>query len=125
MGLMNTPQFLLYLAIGALAGGLFSVLGTGAGLVIIPALILFAHFSAKTAIGTSIFLLLPPIGLFAAINYWKQGHVDVRAAVIIIIGFMVSSYFVSKVATHLPDSALSRAFGIAAIGIGVKMLIWP
>lgn len=114
---------LLFVAIGVISGGLISVVGMGAGLFIIPALIYFAHFNQKTAIGTSLTLLLPPLGIFAALTYWKHGYVNLRAGVLIALGFIVGSYFLAKVATHLPAATIGRIFGAAAIAIGIKMLL--
>jgi uncharacterized membrane protein YfcA len=116
-------QALLYLLIGLAAGGFIAVIGTGAGLIIIPALVFLAHFSTKTAIGTSLTLLLPPVGIFAAYAYWKQGAVDVRASVFIILGFLIGSLLMSHFATNLSSETLSKIFGIASIAIGIKMLL--
>jgi uncharacterized membrane protein YfcA len=91
-------QTILFVLIGIVSGGLFSLIGTGAGLLIIPGLVFLAHFSQKMAVGTSITLLLPPIGVFAALEYWKHGNVNWRAAGLILIGFMISSFFVARYA---------------------------
>ncbi len=117
-------MILLYLLIGAVSGGLFTLVGTGAGLVIVPSLIYFAHFHERMAVGTSIALLLPPIGLFAALEYYQAGDVNFRAAFTIIIGFVISSIIVSRVALHLPDAVIGRAFGVLAILIGIKMVFF-
>jgi len=115
---------LLYLVIGLVAGGLTAIIGVGSGLVIIPALIFLAHFSTKLAVGTSIALLLPPIGIFAAYSYWKHGDVNVKAAIVIVIGFLIGSFISARFAAGLPSDVLTKVFGFAAIGIGVKMLFF-
>ena len=112
-----------YIAIGIASGALFGLIGTGAGLIIIPALVFFANFTEKTAIGTSMTLLLPPIGLLAAHTYWKHGNVNMTAALIIMVGFVIGSYFAARFAIGLPDIVLERTFGIVAIAIGIKMLL--
>ena len=117
-------QLLLYLVIGLVSGALTAVIGTGAGLVIIPALIFLAHFGTKTAIGTSLVLLLPPVGIFAAYTYWRHGSVNIKAGLLIILGFLIGSYILSRYAANLPSQVLTRIFGAAAIGIGVKMLFF-
>ena len=114
---------LLYIAIGLVSGGLLGLIGTGAGLIIIPALVFFAHFHEKTAIGTSLTLLLPPVGLLAVATYWKHGDVNLTAALIIMVSFVISSYFAAKLAITLPDAFLERSFGVVAILIGIKMLV--
>jgi uncharacterized membrane protein YfcA len=114
---------LLYVVIGLVSGGLLGFIGTGAGLIIIPALVLFAHFNEKMAIGTSLTLLLPPVGLLAATTYWKHGDVNWTAAIVMAASFIISSYFAARLAVNLPDSLLERCFGIVAIAIGIKMLV--
>ena len=116
-------QIFLFIAIGIVSGGLFSLIGTGAGLIIIPALVFFAHFNQKLAIGTSVTLLLPPIGFFAALEYWRHGNVNWRAAGLIFAGFVVSSFFVARYANDFSTPTLERIFGVAAILIGLKMLL--
>jgi uncharacterized membrane protein YfcA len=116
-------QIVLFVLIGIVSGGLFSLIGTGAGLLIIPGLVFMAHFSQKMAIGTSITLLLPPVGFFAALEYWKHGNVNLRAVGFILVGFVVSSFFVARFANDFSTSSLERLFGVAAILIGLKMLI--
>ena len=119
----DMTQVLLFLLIGVVSGGLFSLIGTGSGLLIIPALVFLAHFSQKMAVGTSITLLLPPIGFFAALEYWRHGNVNWRAAGLIFVGFVVSSFFVARYANDFSTATLERLFGLAAILIGLKMLI--
>ncbi len=115
---------LVYVLIGLISGALTAVVGTGAGLIIIPALIFFANFSTKTAIGTSLALLLPPVGIFAAYAYWRHGAVNIKAGIFIILGFLIGSFIMAKFASDLPTQILSRIFGLAAIAIGVKMLFF-
>lgn len=114
---------LIFVVIGLISGGLISLIGTGAGLVIIPALVYFAHFSQKTAVGTSLTLLLPPLGLFAAYEYWRHGNVNVRAALWIMLGFLVGSFVMARVAGDFSSATLGRIFGVVAILIGIKMLM--
>lgn len=115
---------LIYVLIGLISGALTAVIGTGAGLIIIPALIFFANFSTKTAIGTSLALLLPPVGVFAAYAYWRHDAVNIKAGIFIILGFLVGSFIMARYSSNFPTQILSRLFGLAAIGIGVKMLFF-
>lgn len=114
---------LTFILIGLVAGGLLGFIGTGAGLIIIPALMFFAHFSEKMAIGTSLTLLLPPIGFFAVLTYWKHGYVNLQAAGIIMVAFIIGSIITARIAVGMPDVVLERTFGIVAIAIGLKMLL--
>jgi uncharacterized protein len=70
-------------AIGLIAGSLSGLLGIGGAVVIIPALVLIFGYSQRLAQGTTLLLMIPPIGLLAALEYWKAGDVDLKAAIII------------------------------------------
>jgi uncharacterized protein len=119
---LSSP-FLLYICIGITAGILSGLFGIGGGLVIVPALMLFAGFSQLSANGTSLAVLLVPVGLAAVINYSRNGNVNIRAAIIIavslFIGAAVSSYFVHKI----NPSSLRIAFGIVMIAVGCYVIV--
>lgn len=108
--------------LGILAGALSGLIGIGGGVIIIPALIFIFGLSQKMAQGTTLALLIPPIGILAALTYYKQGYVDVRIATIIIIGFIVGSFFGAKLAIKLPVDILTKVFAVSIIVIGIKML---
>jgi uncharacterized protein len=111
------------IVLGILAGGLAGIFGVGGAILIIPALVYFFGFSQKTAQGTSLALLLPPIGAFAAYNYYKVGAVDFKAAGYIIIGFLLGSWLSSRYAANLHSADLSRAFGIFLLVVAAKLII--
>lgn len=117
-------MLLIYLVIGAISGGLVGLVGTGAGLVIIPALVYFAHFDQKTAVGTSLGMLLFPVGIFAVATYYRHGFVNVKAAAFIMAGFVIGTALASRFFINLPMGMLTRAFGVVAILIGVRMLFF-
>ncbi len=115
-------ELLLFVLIGLVSGSLIGLVGTGAGLIIIPALVFLAHFNEKTAVGTSLTLLMLPVGFFAAYSYWQHGYVNLKAALFIILGFVVGSFFAAKYASGLPVTTATKVFGVVAIIIGIKML---
>ncbi|MBX2906872.1 MAG: sulfite exporter TauE/SafE family protein [Taibaiella sp.] len=121
---MNIATLLGLLLVGLAAGLLSSMVGIGGGMVIVPALVFFFAFSQKMAQGTSLALLLPPIGIFAVINYYKAGYVDMKIAGILIISFIIGSYLGSKVALGLPDVVLRKIFGAFLAVIAVKYLFF-
>ena len=121
---MSTTAIIGLLALGLAAGMLSSVVGIGGGVLIVPALVLIFAVSQKVAQGTSLVMLLPPIGIFAVINYYKAGYVDFKIAGVLCIAFIVGSYFGSKVALNLPESTLKRLFGGFLMILAVKYLFF-
>jgi uncharacterized membrane protein YfcA len=116
-------QVLILILIGLLTGGLSGFLGIGGGIIVIPSLVLLLNFSQKLAQGTSLAMLLPPIGLLAAYNYYKAGYVDVKAAVILIITFVIGSYISSNYAVNLPDNIIKKIFAIFLIIYALKIFL--
>jgi uncharacterized membrane protein YfcA len=112
---------LLLLLIGLTAGVFSGFLGLGGGIVIIPMLVYFLGFSQQMAQGTSLGLLLPPIGLFAVINYHKSGFVDLKAAGIMIITFLIGSYLASLVAVQLNEAITKKLFAIFLLAYSMKL----
>jgi uncharacterized membrane protein YfcA len=120
---MDLSTVLILLMIGALAGTVSSFLGIGGGLVVIPLLVLLLHYSQKTAQGTSLALMLPPIGILAVMNYYKSGNVNITHALIMSFGFLTASYFASKYATQLHDYYLKKIFAVFLILYAIKLLL--
>jgi uncharacterized protein len=114
---------ILLLLIGLFAGCLSGLLGIGGGLVIVPALIMFAGLTQHQAQGTSLALLLLPIGLAGAWAYYQQGLIDFKLIGPIALGFTVGAFLGAQYAVHLPVEVLKRAFGILLIVVGFKFLL--
>jgi len=121
---MNTTTIIGLLALGVAAGLLSSLVGIGGGVLIVPVLVLAFAMSQKMAQGTSLVMLLPPIGLLAVINYYKAGYVDFRIAGILIVAFIAGSYFGSKIALNLPEATIKRIFGVFLMILAVKYLFF-
>ena len=119
---MTTTIIILLIIIGVAAGMLGGMVGIGGGLVIVPALVYFLAFSQHEAQGTSLGLLLLPVGILGVINYYKNGYVDMRVVGLLAVGFVVGNYFGSKLALSLPQLTLKKIFAIFMILIAVKML---
>ncbi|MGD0917254.1 MAG: sulfite exporter TauE/SafE family protein [Thermodesulfobacteriota bacterium] len=113
---------LLYLLLGLVAGIMSGLIGIGGGTIIVPALVFLFGLSQHKAQGTTLALLIPPIGFLAAWTYYKQGYVDLRIAILICIGFFVGGLFGAKIATRLSNVVLERVFGIALLLISLKMI---
>jgi uncharacterized protein len=118
------PTLVLIAAIGLVGGVLSGLFGIGGGLVIVPALILLAGFPIATAAGTSLAALLLPVGALGALEYYRAGHVDVRAAAIIAVGLLIGAYFGARIGTSLPPEVAQRAFGIFLLLVGARLALF-
>jgi uncharacterized protein len=118
----DMTSVLLYLLLGLVAGIVSGLIGIGGGTIIVPVLIFFFGLSQHKAQGTTLALLVPPIGLLAAWTYYKQGYVDLKIVILICIGFFFGGLFGAKVATKLSNVVLERVFGIALLLISLKMI---
>lgn len=112
-----------YIALGLAAGALSGLVGIGGGVLIVPALVILFGMNQHQAQGTTLALMVPPIGILAAWTYWKQGYVDVRVASFICLGFFIGGLIGAKLATQLSNAALERTFGVAMLVIALKMII--
>src|SRR6201997_5623898 len=101
----------LVLALGIVAGILVGLLGIGGGVVLVPAMVYLLHMDQHLAQGTSLFILLPPIGLGALREYWKQGQVDLRAGILCALGILLGAYGGSLAALPIPSRNLQGLFG--------------
>lgn len=113
----------LYLLLGLVVGLVAGVVGTGGGVLIVPALVLFFHMNQRKAQGTSLGALLAPIGILAFWEYYKAGEVNVTAALLIALGFAVGGFFGGLWAQHLPEAALRRILGVLMLAIGARLLL--
>lgn len=117
---MNLTYFLF---LGLIAGIFSGLIGIGGGTIIVPALVFLFGFSQHQAQGTTLALLVPPIGLLAAYTYYQKGFVDLKVASLICIGFFFGGLLGAKLATKLSNVTLERIFGIALLFIAVKMVL--
>lgn len=120
---MDLNTFLLLTAIGLTAGALSGFVGIGGGVVMVPALIYFLNFNQLEAQGTSLAVMLPPIGILAFMNYHKTGNVDIRNALVIAGMFIVGGYLGSKLALRLPVAKVKLFFGVLMVFVSVRM-VW-
>ena len=112
---------LVYIAIGLVAGLLAGIFGIGGGIVIVPALVLFANMTQKSAIGTSLGALLLPAGALGAYAYWRAGNLDVRAALWIALGILVGAYGGAMLAQLMSESILKKAFAVLLLAMAVRL----
>jgi len=118
---MNITTILILIAIGVMAGVFGGIFGVGGAIVMIPAMVYFLGVDQHTAQGTSLAVMLPPIGLFAAYNYYKAGQVNIWYAMIIAFSFMIGGYFGSKIALNLPEQLMKKVFAVFLILTALKL----
>ncbi len=119
---MSISTLIVLLLIGLVAGVLSGLIGIGGGIIIIPALIYILGMSQHDAQGTSLAILLPPIGLMAVYSYYKAGHVNLYFAAVIAIAFFFGSYFGAKYAVNISVSTLKKVFAVFLLLFGLKLL---
>lgn len=116
-------NYLLYALWGGAIGVLSGILGIGGGILIIPTLIMLFGLSQHQAQGTSLMMMVPPIGLMAALRYYQDGNVVMPIALLGALGFFIGGYFGAGIAHYFSELALRRAFGILLMGVGLKMFL--
>jgi uncharacterized membrane protein YfcA len=116
-------NILLYLLLGLVAGSLSGLIGIGGGVIIVPALVFLFGLSQHQAQGTTLALLVPPIGLLAALTYYRQGYVDLKIAAFICAGFFLGGLLGAKLAIGLSNVILEKVFGVALLLIAIKMIL--
>jgi uncharacterized membrane protein YfcA len=120
---MLTTQVPIFIVIGLTAGIASGVFGIGGGVLIIPALMYLAGFSQHLATGTSLAVLLPPIGLAAVLEYYHHGAVDFRAALIIAVTMFIGGGLGALAANRVSAPALRLAFGIFVTLLGASLVL--
>ncbi|MBS0355678.1 MAG: sulfite exporter TauE/SafE family protein [Proteobacteria bacterium] len=114
----------LTLAIIGISGGLAAgVFGIGGGVILVPALVYWAGFSQHLATGTTLAVLLPPIGLAAAYEYYRNGNVDIRAALILALMMFLGAWLGAVVANRMNAAYLRLAFGLFVCGLGLNLVV--
>lgn len=120
---MSVYIFSILVLIGLVAGIFGGFVGLGGGVIMIPALVYILGFSQLEAQGTSLAVMLPPIGILAAMNYYKAGHLNWKYALIIAITFTIGGFFGSKIALDIPVATVKKIFGFVLLGISLNIIL--
>jgi len=124
INIMSVQTIALLLLVGLLAGMLSGLVGLGGGVIIVPALVFLLGFSQHQATGTSLGILLLPAGIFAVINYYKRGYVDMNVVLLVFAGFLVGGYLGSRISVSLSEVTLKKIFGVVLLLIAGKVLFF-
>jgi len=112
-----------YIALGLLAGTCSGFLGIGGGTIIIPVLVYAFGLTQHQAQGTTLALMVPPIGLLAALKYYYEGNVNIQIAIFVCLGFFIGGLLGAYLVTPVPEPILKKVFGIFLIGVALKMIV--
>jgi uncharacterized protein len=118
----TTTQLSILVLMGIVSGIASGIFGIGGGVLIVPGLIYLVGFSQHRATGTSLAVLLPPIGLAATIEYYRYGNVDLRAAVIIAATMFAGGWVGAVWANRLSGPYLRLAFGLFIVALGISLV---
>ncbi len=110
--------------IGSLAGLVMGTVGIGGGAIIIFCLLMIAKFPQKVAQGTTLFIVAAPISLLAALHYYKQGYVDIRAGLVIMASFLLFNFVGAHIAVWFPTNLLKILLGVTLLFMGIKLLFF-
>jgi len=120
---MDIFRFLIFILVGILAGTISGFLGIGGATIIMPILIYFFGFSQHEAQGTTLLLMVPPIGILAALTYYKKGYANVPVAIFICLGFILGAFLGAKCAISIPEKLLRKLFALYLLIISFHMFL--
>ena len=121
---MTAQIVIILILIGLFAGMLSGLIGVGGGIIVVPALVFFLGFTQHEAQGTSLGLLLLPVGILAVSNYYKQGYIDIKVVAIMCLAFVVGGWLGSKLSLALPADTVKKIFAIVLFYTAFKMMGW-
>jgi uncharacterized protein len=121
---MTAQLIILLLLIGLAAGMLSGLVGVGGGIIIVPALVFFLGFSQHEAQGTSLGLLLLPVGILAVLNYYNKGYIDIKVVLVMCAAFVIGGWLGSKLALSLSQETIKKVFAVVLFYTAFKMLGW-
>jgi hypothetical protein len=121
---MTIQTIILLVVVGLLAGLLSGLIGIGGGVIIVPALVFLLGFSQHQATGTSLGILLLPAGIFAVMNYYQKGFIDIKVVLLIFIGFLAGGWLGSKISLNINEAVLKKIFAVLLILIAGKTLFF-
>jgi uncharacterized membrane protein YfcA len=123
-GNMSIETILLLIIVGLAAGVLSGLVGVGGGIIVVPALVIFLGFSQHQAQGTSLGLLLLPVGILAVMNYYNKGYIDIKVVAIMSIAFVLGGWLGSKLSLSLPQDTVKKIFAIVLFYTAFRMMGW-
>jgi uncharacterized membrane protein YfcA len=116
--------YIILILIGLVAGFISGLIGIGGGVFIVPALVMLLGYSQKAAQGTSLGILLLPVGIIAVYKYYQHGYLNPGSVLVMAGAFLVGSLLGSQLAMSWSDQLVKKAFAIILLIISLKMLVF-
>ena len=126
---MTAQLIITALIIGLAAGILSGLVGIGGGIIMVPALVFFMHYTQHQAQGTSLAVLTLPVVILASLYYYHQCQklgtpIDLKIVGLLAAGFIIGGFFGSKIALAINQDVLKKIFAIILFYTALKMLSW-
>ncbi len=120
---MDMQTLLLLLCIGLLAGIASGFVGIGGGMIIVPALVFGLGLNQHMAQGTSLAMMIPPIGILAVMSYYKAGQIQLEYAGILALTFVLGAWMGSKWALRINPSVVRLIFGLFMLFAAGRLIL--
>jgi uncharacterized membrane protein YfcA len=112
---------MLGILVGLIGGTLSGLTGLGGGFIMVPLLVYLFGMTQHGAQGTSLAVLLPPLGLLAFLQYYRNGHVDLQVAALVALGFFFGGYVGGSIAQLISGPMLRKGFALVLAGLAIDM----
>lgn len=127
--IMTAQLIITALLIGLAAGMLSGLVGVGGGIIMVPALVFFLHYTQHQAQGTSLAVLTLPVVILASLYYYHQCQkagtpIDLKIVGLLGVGFIVGAFLGSKLALTIDQELLKKIFAVILFYTAFKMLSW-
>lgn len=121
---MTINEIIILICIGFAAGAFSGMFGIGGGLIMVPAMVFFLAMSQQSAQGTSLGVLVIPVAAVAAFNYYREGALNIKYALVIALSFVVGGYFGSKLSLGMSELMLKRLFGVLMLIMALRLIFF-
>ena len=121
-----SSELISLLIIGLVAGVAGGMFGIGGGAIMVPAMVLLMGMDQKFATGTSIAAQILPIGILAAIVYYRNGNLNIGHAVLIAVGLIIGNFFGALFANqpYISSALMKKMYGVFLFVIGARYLFF-
>jgi uncharacterized membrane protein YfcA len=113
---------IFYVLLGLVAGVFGGMFGVGGATIIVPGLVFLFGLTQHQAQGTTLAILVPPIGLLAAMRYYQAGNVKLSVAAFVCIGFFIGGFLGASIVQNWSAPVLKKMFGVFLLIVSMQMI---